>query len=349
MSTSPNIPTTNQASSGNLMSNHAPKTIVLDGVTYQLTPIVSVETHPLPAATLPALVNRYLYHRQYILRTTKTTLHSYSVTLRAFVSWVQQQQISGLIAAHWLDYYAHLQNRQLAPNTLRNHRNYLKRWADWLVENDHLLSNPLADVTPPSSPKNLPRRAAGYDCIIAMLAAARRSPTPARDYALLKFFQTSGCRVSDAGQLTWRKIDIGGRVAATIGKWNRHRWMLFDRPTAAALVTYRDTLPPHQRGKTDPVWRGKRGAMTNSGLYQVFKRLAGRAGVTDAGTWNPHAWRHHYARALDRGGMSLPVLQHLLGHQSLTTTQIYTQPDPDELRPIYDQFAAVFDSNQTAG
>jgi site-specific recombinase XerD len=93
--------------------------------------------------------------------------------------------------------------------------------------------------------------------------------------------------------MRWEKVDlVGGRVYV-VGKGKKFRTLRFKAATTQALEEYRATLKAHQT--TGPVWWGKQGALTYSGIYQIFRRTAERAALIDK-KFNPHAWRHAFGR-----------------------------------------------------
>ena len=133
--------------------------------------------------------------------------------------------------------------------------------------------------------------------------------------------------------------DIPAHTAHVVdGKWHQSRWLFFTDVTADLLLQYRNTVP---HAATDHLWHGKRGALTSTGIYQVFRRIARKAGVS--GHANPHAWRHAFGKHATISGMPTATLQQLLGHSSVETTQIYVALDTAELQNAHEQHTPVRD------
>lgn len=137
--------------------------------------------------------------------------------------------------------------------------------------------------------------------------------------------------------MKWGDIDIANRNGHVLGKGNKYRPLFFSPQTALAIEKYRQTLSNIEGNQ--PMWIGKYGPLSKSGIYQVFKRIAIRAGVKETALWSPHPWRHRWARTLDDNGMTTPKLQYLLGHASIETTEIYTRPEAVEIQVDYDRYA----------
>lgn len=257
------------------------------------------------------------------------TLTNYRQSFRQFHRWLMVQHTETVTPAHWRQYYTHLRTRKLSVHTVRNHYRDLSVFARWLIEHNHIADNPLAGITLPDLPKDTPPKAISDDDILLMVDAARTQ----RDKTLLLFFLDTGCRIGEAVALRWEDIDFSTSTARVVdGKHHRARYLFLSKPVLALLRAYRDTVPGAPENN---VWRGKKGSLTNSGVYQIFRRIAKRAGVS--GNVNPHAWRHAFGKHATVDGMPTGVLQKLLGHSSIETTQVYLNLDVSALRDAHNR------------
>jgi site-specific recombinase XerD len=160
-----------------------------------------------------------------------------------------------------------------------------------------------------------------------------------RDHALLELLYATGMRISEAAGLTEGALDLARSRLRVIGKGSRERELLFGRPAAAALRTYltdgrRRLRSSPTAAATDRVFlNAKGGPLSARGARLVVERWVGATGVPV--TTSPHTLRHSFATHLLEGGADLRVVQELLGHANLATTQIYTHLSDATLRSVY--------------
>ena len=171
-------------------------------------------------------------------------------------------------------------------------------------------------------------------------AAAGTDPVSLRDRALLEFMYATGCRVSEAVGVDLADIDLDQRVARLMGKGSKQRLVPVGSYACTAMKEYlrqgRSTLMA--RAKTNPemraVFLNKRGRrLSRQSIWEVVTTIGKRAGITKP--LHPHTLRHSFATHLIQGGADVRTVQELLGHASVTTTQIYTHVSPQILMETY--------------
>ena len=195
-----------------------------------------------------------------------------------------------------------------------------------------------ADVRPPSVGKPLPK-ALPYADVEALLANAGDVDTAVglRDRALLELLYGTGVRISEAVGLDVDDLDLEHRTLTVIGKGDRQRRLpvgeVAARAAEAYLVRGRPALGVKGRG-TSRLFLNSRGApLSRQSAWAVVQQAAERAGL--AQHVSPHSLRHSYATHLLERGADVRVVQELLGHASVTTTQIYTMVTVEALREVY--------------
>ncbi len=287
----------------------------------------------LTIANLSEFTARFLIHLEVNEDRKESTIDGYRKRLGQFAHWLAEEGKDPTLPETWLDYYATLKRRGLAAHTRKGHYDRLRRFGRWLVEKGYLVQNPMDEVRAPSLPKNKLPKAISRENIRAMLKVAREP----RERALLLLFRDSGGRAMEILDMTWSDVDFEERKIAVEGKGDKARFIFFKRVTGKALADYRETVPHKAH---DPVWWGKKGPLTYSGLYKIFKHLADEAGVGDE-IFNPHAWRHAFGRDTTRAGIPTAQLQDLLGHSSREVTKIYTQFDDSDLQEAHDRYSPV--------
>ncbi|MEN3304769.1 MAG: integrase/recombinase XerD [Micromonosporaceae bacterium] len=198
--------------------------------------------------------------------------------------------------------------------------------------------DPAREVTPPVPPRRLPR-ALDLDQVVAILSAAGgEGPLALRDKALLEFLYGTGARISEAVGACVDDLDLRDGTATLHGKGGRTRLVPVGGYAVEALEAYlvrgRPVLARAGRGVPRVFLNARGGALSRQSAWTVLRRAADRAGL-DGTRVSPHTLRHSYATHLLDGGADVRVVQELLGHASVSTTQVYTLVTVDRLREVY--------------
>ncbi|MET8122418.1 site-specific tyrosine recombinase XerD [Micromonospora sp. NPDC005189] len=208
-------------------------------------------------------------------------------------------------------------------------------------------ADPSRDVRPPTPPRRLPR-ALPVDDVIRLLetagpitATGDDAPLALRDRALLEFLYGTGARISEAVGAAVDDLDTDEGTVLLRGKGGRVRLVPIGGyavdAVRAYLVRARPGLAAAGRGTPAVFLNARGGALSRQGAWGILRGAAGRAGLPVSGTAavSPHTLRHSYATHLLDGGADVRVVQELLGHASVTTTQVYTLVTVERLREVY--------------
>ncbi|ADB34134.1 tyrosine recombinase XerD [Kribbella flavida DSM 17836] len=201
--------------------------------------------------------------------------------------------------------------------------------------------DPAAAVKPPVPPQRLPKALSVDEVTRILAAAAGADAEPAvlatRDAALLEFLYGTGARISEAVGLDVDDVDLESGQVLLRGKGSKERVVPVGSYAREALSAYQ------VRGRPDLVARGRGthalflnargGRLSRQSAWTVLRRAAQRAGISKE--ISPHTLRHSFATHLLDGGADVRVVQELLGHASVTTTQVYTLVTVDKLREVY--------------
>ncbi|WP_164833905.1 tyrosine recombinase XerC [Sinorhizobium meliloti] len=193
-------------------------------------------------------------------------------------------------------------------------------------------------VRSPKQPKSLPKALTDREALKVVTADAQLAEEPwiaARNAAVLTLLYGCGLRIAEALDLT--PADFSGPVTSlrVTGKGGKTRIVPMIAAAAEAVETYRKLCPYHIDPE-EPIFRGARGAKLQPAIIQrEMQKLRAALGLPDSAT--PHALRHSFATHLLAGGGDLRTIQELLGHASLSTTQVYTGVDSARLLEIYDR------------
>jgi integrase/recombinase XerD len=197
------------------------------------------------------------------------------------------------------------------------------------------------DVRPPVPPRRLPKALDVSDVERLLAAAGDASALEVRDRALLEFLYGTGARISEAVGAAVDDLDLDEGTALLHGKGGRTRLVPMGGYACAALRTYlagaRIELAAGGRGTPKVFLNARGGPLSRQSAWTILHRTAGRAGlpVEGARAVSPHTLRHSYATHLLDGGADVRVVQELLGHASVTTTQVYTLVTVERLREVY--------------
>lgn len=197
------------------------------------------------------------------------------------------------------------------------------------------------DVKPPTPSRRLPK-SLSIDEVLALLDGAggdseADGPLTLRNRALLELLYSTGARISEAVGLDLDDVDTHARSVLLRGKGGKQRLIPIGRPAVSALDAYlvrgRPDLARRGRGTPGIFLNARGGRLSRQSAWQVLQDSADRAGIT--ATVSPHVLRHSFATHLLDGGADVRVVQELLGHASVTTTQIYTMVTVNALREVW--------------
>jgi integrase/recombinase XerD len=218
----------------------------------------------------------------------------------------------------------------------------VRGWHRFLAAEGLSRSDPARDVRPPAQARRLPKAIPAADVVRLLEAASLgEGPVPLRDRALLELLYSTGARISEVVSLAVDDVDLTEGAAAVhlLGKGRKERVVPVGSYAVAAVEAYlvrgRPALAAGGRG-SPAVFLNTRGApLSRQSAWAVLRRAALRAGIPRADEVSPHTLRHSFATHLLAGGADVRVVQELLGHASVTTTQIYTQVTAETLREVY--------------
>ena len=216
----------------------------------------------------------------------------------------------------------------------------VRGWHRFALGEGLTTADPTADVHPPASSKRLPQ-AISVEEVERLLDSASLGdgPTGLRDRALLEVLYGTGARISEAVGLAVDDLEIDGDLAAVhlFGKGRRERVVPIGHYAVEALDAYlvrgRPELARAGRGNATVFLNTRGNPLSRQSAWAVLQQAAGRAGQDQH--ISPHTLRHSFATHLLAGGADVRVVQELLGHASVTTTQIYTQVTVQSMREVY--------------
>jgi site-specific recombinase XerD len=246
--------------------------------------------------------------------------------------------ITSVTTEHLNSWAIRINKDGLSPWTVDSYIRSLKSYFNKMVALGHLDKSPAAQLRLPKLPPKRPKDIK-LENVEKLLSAAKYD---LRDYTMIRLLYDSGARVGELLSMTVSNVDFnddGGR-ALVKGKGNKIRWVFFGVETAESLKAWIECRPVNS---PDALWLSKKGGSTvtakplsKSGVYLMLRRTAGRAGVD---RFNPHAFRHAFAKRMIDSGMPMRLVQELMGHTDIKVTMsMYANYDEIELQGYYKRF-----------
>jgi site-specific recombinase XerD len=269
------------------------------------------------------------------------TVTAYRADVTAFADWAERgghegpQSVDRILLRRYLSFLA---TRRYARRTIARKAAALRRYFQWLARTGAIATDPAVRLSAPTGGGRLPRVLTGTELDVLLDAPPARideddAAVRLRDDAVLELLYGSGLRVAEVCGLVLGDLDLAQARLTVWGKGSKQRQVPMSEPAVAAMQGWLDRgrAPLAAEGEpTDAVFLNRRGRRL--GPRDVRRILDRRA----AAPTHPHALRHTFATHLLDGGADLRVVQELLGHASLETTQVYTHVSKDRLLQVYE-------------
>ncbi len=297
-------------------------------------------TVPGPALTRP--VEAFLDELRTGRRLSVNTLDAYARDLADYAGFAARHRLADWAEATpvFVDgYFAWLHIRALAARTVARRRSTLRGFHAHLERTGVRADDPLAQLPAPRRERRLPHVLAAEDLEPLLAAPAGESPLALRDRAMLELIYASGLRVSELCGLTRSAVQMREKSLVVTGKRDKTRIAMFGARAQSALQEYLERGRPAlvKRSRSEMLFVNARGGrLSRQGFWKILRGHARATGL--AGRVHPHALRHSFASHLLDRGADLRVVQELLGHASIATTEIYTHLDRDHLREVHATF-----------
>lgn len=272
------------------------------------------------------------------------TIGTYSDEIGAFRTWYTERtkqpcDWTRLDIFQIRGYLVHLSERKYERATVLLKMSALRSFYRWLVRMEKVKQNPLLGLTSPKKFRKLPKFLT-IQQVEALLDAplADKDPDHAfavwRDKAIMEIFYSAGIRINELVQLNDEDLDLVGEVIRVRGKGKKERLAALGGPAIQTLQRY---LELRRRSVRGPLFVNQKDAsrLTARSIQRLLKKYLIAANLDPSLT--PHKLRHTFATHMLDAGADLRSVQELLGHASLSTTQIYTHVTPERLRKVYEK------------
>jgi integrase/recombinase XerD len=268
------------------------------------------------------------------------TIGAYRRDLTAYLAAIRRSPLD-ITEADLVRYVEHLRTER-APASVARALVAIRSLHRFLLDEGLSETNPAAEVEAPRTPKGLPKALSEAEVERLLGAVVGDDPPDRRDRAILEVLYGTGIRISELVGLSLADLDVDGALLRAFGKGSKERLVPLGRLARQALVQWlgpggRGAFVPTQwarRGDAEAVFLNRRGGrLTRQGAWGIVRRYGEQVGLADR--LSPHVLRHSCATHMIDHGADIRAVQEILGHASVSTTQIYTLVSTERLWQVY--------------
>lgn len=288
------------------------------------------------------MVQDYLHYLNVERGLSKQTQASYFEDLKQYVAFLKQQKLNDFpedssVVAAFLKQQSQLGK---ATSSLARMVSTLRKFYQYLVNEHQVKVDPMTQITLPKRQQNLPVTLTMAEVERLLATPDTSKPLGIRDRAILEVLYATGMRVSELTNLKLDQLHLAIGLVQTIGKGNKERMLPIGDVASDWVQRYlqnvRSSLAAKHMPQSATVFLNFRGqAMTRQAIWKIIKKYVLQCGITKDVT--PHTLRHSFATHLLENGADLRIVQTLLGHTDISTTQIYTHLSTQKIRQIYNK------------
>ena len=288
---------------------------------------------------MKTLFDNYIQYLQAERNASPYTVRNYTTDLLGFFQFLRTKEISSLeeIDKHALrDYLSHLMEQGFVKASIARKLSAIRSFYRYLLREKIMPTSPLATTSSPKLDRRLPSFLTIEEVKQLLEAPDLSTPQGQRDHALMELLYASGLRVSELVNINLEQVDLDSCEIRVRGKGSKERMVLMGKPAAKALHTYLSQGRPKLIGKkqTNALFLNRYGErLTQRRVQRILEKYASLASIDKR--IHPHMLRHTFATHLLDGGADLRVVQELLGHANLSSTQIYTHVTQSQAKRVY--------------
>lgn len=293
--------------------------------------------------TWPQAITAFTHYLQLERSLSPNSVQAYVRDVSRLYDYAREHGISGprqITSEGLQQFLAGLQEQDLQARSQARLLSGLKAFFKYLLIERIVENDPTELLDAPKLSRKLPHTLSVTEVLALLEAVDVSTPEGIRNRAMLETLYSSGLRVTELISLRLSDIFTGIGFLKVIGKGNKERLVPLGRDAQKHIELYKEHVRNHQtikKGNEDILFLNRRGAaLSRVMVFNIIKQLADKTGLKK--TISPHTFRHSFATHLIEGGADLRVVQEMLGHESITTTEIYTHLDRDYLRQVIQDF-----------
>ncbi len=289
-------------------------------------------------------IREYFYYLRVERGAAANTVASYERDLKTYQAFLQDRDIDDLqdITRDTVTSFEQaLSAKGYSATTIKRHMSAVRGFHKFAVREEYSRTSPVEGLTLPKAPQKLPEVMSAEDIAHMLDLIPTDTYLGMRDKALLEVLYGCGIRVSEACGLDMSGLHLDEGFLIVFGKGSKERLVPISGMAESALRAYLEGAQQALSLKAKEVTKKDRGAvflnarggrLTRQGVFGIVKECAHRAGIPEM---HPHTLRHSFATHMLEGGADLRVIQQILGHANIATTQIYTHVDTQHIRQEY--------------
>jgi integrase/recombinase XerC len=283
--------------------------------------------------------NKYRNYLEAERNASPYTVRNYTTDLSGFFNFLKTKEISLLeeVDRHVLrDYLSYLMEQGIVKASIARKLSAIRSFYRYLLREKIISTNPVATTSSPKLDKRLPSFLTPEETVRLLEAPDLSTPQGLRDRALMELLYASGIRVSELVNLDVGQVNLNTNEIRVWGKGSKERMVLMGQPAAAALTAYLNQGRPQLLGekRSSALFVNRYGGrLIERRVQRILEKYTTIAGISKR--VHPHMLRHTFATHLLDGGAGLRVVQELLGHANLSSTQIYTHVTKSQAKKVY--------------
>jgi len=273
---------------------------------------------------------------------SQNTVSSYTRDLMKFKAYLEQQKLADFKQHRFviLNFLATLKAQAMANNSVIRMVSSLRKFYRFLLETEQITIDPMQQVDSPKKQQHLPQVLSQAEVKRLLAVPDTTTALGIRDRTILEVLYATGLRVSELTHLKLAELHLSLGLIQTLGKGDKERLIPIGDVAIEWIKRYLETSRPTflKAGQSEPIlFLNHYGRpFTRQGIWKNLKQMVRAAGIEKDIT--PHTLRHSFATHLLENGADLRVVQELLGHADISTTQIYTHVSQKHLREVYDRY-----------
>ncbi|MFY0643898.1 MAG: site-specific tyrosine recombinase XerD [Bacteroidia bacterium] len=286
------------------------------------------------------LISEFASYLQLERSLSENTISSYLSDIQKLESYLDQKSVLSFTNKEAVDFVVGMEEVGLSKRSVARIISALKTLYKFLIAENYTETSPLALIETPKLPKNLPEVLSHEEVVLMISQLDLSSSGGERDKTCMLLLYSCGLRVSELINLKINDIHFDDGFIKVLGKGNKERLVPIGNQTLDQVKRYlswRNELSKVSKDAEGVLILNQRGGkLSRTSLFKLVKELASRAQIEK--NVSPHTLRHSFATVLIEAGADLRAVQQMLGHESITTTEIYTHLDRSYLKSVVEQY-----------
>lgn len=278
---------------------------------------------------LVQLLSEYLESIEIEKGLSKNSIEAYGRDIESFIEFIDDKNPDNISRSDLYDFIKNLRLKNYAPSSVTRKIASIKGWFRWLKINEKIEIDPSISLESPKIPQKLPK-VISIDEIEKIFS----SKLDCTEKAIFELLYGCGLRVSELTNLELKNIDLNSKILRCFGKGSKERIIPIGEKAKEAILKYLELRNLYPNNNSKKLFINKRGKAISRQEVYILSQKVGK--IIDKHI-SPHVFRHSFATHLLENGADLRVVQELLGHSSVSTTQLYTHVSKKRLKDVYFQ------------